>query len=726
MSKNKKNKNIEKQANTSEIQPKEDVEITSKKEETENITAIEEVTENSSNNIDEELEEVQQENLEEVTQSSTPPPVINTDEAKEHNETISTESEKENAEGMKKDNTKTENQPVIPMANPKLETIILDEPLCKIAEVQEFTPDGNMERYQTIEANIEGTAHKRTVPDMFLYKNGGHLIGLIPTKTGLAEVFLSDYPIIPLYIMENVTTSEEYLRFGIYRRGNWFVTVSPLEELYNKAVKLSKFGVKIASRNSSILGQYFSDFCMQKLPCKYVTNHLGWHNGNREFVPYSNNIELISDNPFSSKGTLEEWVKAFNPFRKNTTFRIVLAAGFAAPLLKLVKERPFMLYVWAPSRTGKTATLVSSTSIYGSYKDLMKNYNSTMVGIEKSLQMFTDVVFALDEKMISDSQKVNEKIAFMISSQEGRTRANKYGGLDKNSYFTNLTISTGEEQFAQDNTTMGVVSRVLEIPADKIFESEAQASLIYKLASEYYGTAGKVYIDKLIENFSNNNYEELQEKLEEIKSRLERESTSDVRAYITSIAVIVLGDILSSKWIFDENNEETSIQMGVTILNQLKKSNEMDEIDTAYDEVKEFIITNHKYFAVYTKYVSVYQPQDDIYDSSYCLGLREGNTYYVLNNKLKEFLQKKNYSHLKITQEFARRKYIIPSYKADKSIKTPTVQKKFKNVNLRFYAFPMEEILTPDGPKQRPMGMKQDEFDKLQEEGSLYVRQPKL
>lgn len=442
MSKNKKNKDIKNKSSSSETKPKEDVEITSHKEEAENTTPIEEVVEESSINIDDKVEGVHQENLEEVNQTSTSPPIISEEEKEEHNQTNNAESEKSISDDIKADSNKTENQPVIPMVNPKLETIILDEPLCRIVEVQEFTPDGNMERYQTLEANIEGITYKRIVPDMFLYKNGGHLIGLIPTKTGLAEVFLSDYPIIPLYIMEDVTTSEEYLRFGIYRRGNWFVTVSPLEELYNKAVKLSKFGVKIASRNSSILGQYFSDFCMQKLPCKYVTNHLGWHNGNRDFVPYSKNIDLLSDNPFSSKGTLEEWVKAFNPFRKNTTFRIVLAAGFAAPLLKLVKERPCILYVWAPSRTGKSAAMVATTAIYGSYKDLMKNYNSTMVGLERTLQMFTDVVFALDEKMIADSQKVNEKIAFMIANQSGRTRSNKYGGLDKSTFFTNLTISS--------------------------------------------------------------------------------------------------------------------------------------------------------------------------------------------------------------------------------------------------------------------------------------------
>ena len=694
MAKNKKGQKAKNKNNTLEEKTKM-VEQSSNPTMEQTLQPNEEVVEQSSNSIEEELEEPKQEELNTHNQeTSTSPPITN----KEENSTSTEDLEKQ----------------VLTPQTPRITRVIFQKSSCKVVEVQELDTDGTMTHYQYIEAQIDGHIYKRTIPNMFLYTLEGYLIGLVPAKIGFIEVFLSDYPIIPLYIMEDVSTSMEYLKFGIFRRDNWFVTTLPLEELYNKAVKLSKFGVKITSKYSSVLAQYFSDFCLQNLPCKYVTSRLGWHNG--EFVPYSSNIELLTNSPFSTKGTLEEWVNALTPFRKNTIFRIMLAAGFAGPLLKLVQERPFILYNWAPSRSGKTASLYASTSIYGSPKELVKSYNSTMVGLEKALQFNTDVTFALDEKQVADSQKSIERMAFMISNQEGRIRANKRGGLDKNTFFTNLTISTGEEPFSQDNTTMGVVSRVLEIQGSA-FSSEIEASSIYKLTSNYYGMAGKVYISNLIEKYSSTNYEELQEKLEEIKTKLENTSTSNVRAYISSIAVI-----------FHEDDEETSIQIGVTILNQLKKANEMDGIDKIYDEVKEFIMTNESSFAVYTKYVSAYTPENDVYEKGYCLGIKEGNIYYVFHNRLKEFLLKNNYSYLKVTQEFARRKYITPSYKSDGSIKTTTVQKKYKNVNLRFYAFPMDEILTKPGELEKlfPIGMKKDDFEELKKEGSLYVRQPKL
>lgn len=676
---------------------------------------IEEFVENSTNNISKKIQKSDKHKSQKHNSTSTS--ITNKEESATTNSSIN----------EVKDDSKTEDleKQVLTEKNPKITKVVFQKSSCKVVEVQELDNEGAMTHYQYIEAEIDNCIYKRTIPNMFFYSHDGYLIGLVPTKDGFARIFLSDYPIIPICVMEDVSTSEEYLKFGIFRRNSWFVTIQPLEELYNKAVKLSKFGVKITSKYSSILSQYFSEFCMQSLPCKYVTSRLGWHNDEKDFVPYSSNIELLTNNPFSTKGTLKDWVNALSPFRKNTIFRIMLAAGFAGPLLKIVHERPFILYNWAPSRSGKTACLFASTSIYGNPKELVKSYNSTMVGLERALQFNTDVVFALDEKQIADNQKAIEKMAFMIANQEGRIRGTKRGGLDKTTFFTNLTISTGEEPFSQDNTTMGVASRVLEIQGSG-FANEIEASSIYKIISNYYGTAGKEYISNLIKKYSNKNYKDLQEKLEEIKSNLEDKSTSDVRSYISSIAVIVLADILSSKWIFNEDDEEASIQMGVTILNQLKKANEMDSIDKIYDEVKEYIITNENYFAVYTKYVSAYKPEDDIYDKgSLCLGIKEGNVFYVFHNKLKEYLVRNNYSYLKVTQEFARRKYITPSYKSDGSIKTTTVQKKFKNVNLRFYAFPMDEILVRPGEQERlfPISMKADDFDELKKAGALYVRQ---
>ena len=51
-------------------------------------------------------------------------------------------------------------------------------------------------------------------------------------------------------------------------------------------------------------------------------------------------------NAYTSKGSLEDWIKDIKPFRKNPIFRFVLASSFATPLLKLIGHRIFIVYIW--------------------------------------------------------------------------------------------------------------------------------------------------------------------------------------------------------------------------------------------------------------------------------------------------------------------------------------------------------------------------------------------
>ena len=43
---------------------------------------------------------------------------------------------------------------------------------------------------------------------------------------------------------------------------------------------------------------------------------------------------------------------------------------------------------------------------------------------------------------------------------------------------------------------------------------------MYKITSKYYGTAGPVFIENLIQNYSKENYVQLEKKFEEIKQKL--------------------------------------------------------------------------------------------------------------------------------------------------------------------------------------------------------------
>jgi uncharacterized protein (DUF927 family) len=294
-------------------------------------------------------------------------------------------------------------------------------------------------------------------------------------------------------------------------------------------------------------------------------------------------------------------------------------------------------------------------SCWGNPQVLIKNFNSTTVGLERLLEFNSDLPVALDEKMIADNQKSIEKMVFLVGNGEGRIRGNKTGGLTKNVSFCNIVLSTGEEPLAQENSTTGISSRCLEIEGAP-FSSENEAKSIYKIIPNCYGHAGKIFISNLIQQYSNTEYMELQEKFKKIEEKIDKLSNSNVSSYISSVAVVVLADILVSKWIFNENNEESSIDMGIKILNDLQLAEEIDIVEKAYQNIKSYILANHVFFGTYTSFVSEYKLAEDVAGVGCNLGIRENNVYYVFAHKLRQIMMQNGYNPNQFLREFARRR----------------------------------------------------------------------
>ena len=67
---------------------------------------------------------------------------------------------------------------------------------------------------------------------------------------------------------------------------------------------------------------------------------------------------------YCQNGTFEKWVEHMAPHRSRQKFRFILAASFAAPLLRIVKQRIFFVYNWGGSKGGKTAALKAALSAW--------------------------------------------------------------------------------------------------------------------------------------------------------------------------------------------------------------------------------------------------------------------------------------------------------------------------------------------------------------------------
>ena len=86
------------------------------------------------------------------------------------------------------------------------------------------------------------------------------------------------------------------------------------------------------------------------------------------------------------------------PHRDRDKFRFILAASFAAPLLRIVKQRIFFVYNWGGSKGGKTATMKAALSAWGDPERLMISFNTTIAGLERTAAFYCDLPLGIDER----------------------------------------------------------------------------------------------------------------------------------------------------------------------------------------------------------------------------------------------------------------------------------------------------------------------------------------
>lgn len=221
---------------------------------------------------------------------------------------------------------------------------------------------------------------------------------------------------------------------------------------------------------------------------------------------------------------------------------------------------------------------------------------------------------------------------------------------------------------------------------------------MYEIVGNYYGTAGRKFINVILEKYGKNDYEILRRELKIAQEKLEKKSSNDIRSYITAVALVVLADMIVEEDIMGGRADETSIEMGLEILDNLAKQQDIDIVDKCYEYIKSWILANHNSFDEYAIRGAFENPKENPENdlmsrsSSRSMGLYHNNVYYVHRSVLEDKLKSSGYSYLKIVREFAKRGYITPTTDENGNILENTIQKKYRGRNARMFAFPIETI----------------------------------
>lgn len=289
-------------------------------------------------------------------------------------------------------------------------------------------------------------------------------------------------------------------------------------EEYRK--QLLSGGLEIANTNESRqqLPVYIQSFpSPDRIRC---SNQTGWHGQSYVFphktLGFSSEQWIyknigVEENPYSTKGTSEEWSKEIGSLcAGNSRLILSVCTAFASILLQHTGSENAGIHLVGNSSTGKSTAAFLAGSIFGG-KTYVQRWNATINGLEARAALHNDALLILDEIGQVDPRQAGES-AYMLANGLGRARANRDGYFRERQRWRLLLLSTGECDLEQHmaeggkKARAGQIIRLLSIPADTgkhgIFEElhgfengAAMSKVIMERVEQYHGAIGVNFIE---------------------------------------------------------------------------------------------------------------------------------------------------------------------------------------------------------------------------------------
>ncbi|MBQ9633056.1 MAG: DUF927 domain-containing protein [Lachnospiraceae bacterium] len=452
-----------------------------------------------------------------------------------------------------------------------------EEGKTRIKKLIESATPVDLSEPDPVPEHIQGAPVNLRSPEGWTYDESG--IYEIKPKT-FEEVFICGTPIIITRRVKSLDGDADKIGIAVLkteaRRKVWTETLLKRDEVYtSKATTiLTNLGAMINSENIKPVIRFLSALEAVNddiIPWGESTSTLGWHSKGRFLPGVDKGLIMDFDeqmgavvSAYHTHGSLEKWARTMQEHREKNRFRFLLAASFAAPMIKLLHHRTFFVYNWGDARGGKTAALKAALSVWGEPDGLMMNFNTTQVGLERQAALFTDLPLGIDERQAAGSgaygQSRIENLVYMIGEGKGRTRGAKNGGIQKVNRWRTIALATGEEPLSSETSMTGVSSRIIEICKGP-FRDEVEAGKMHIDCAANYGFAGPAFVKRL----AGVSAEDLKEQFDRMIEYVRGVGKGKAGSHVSGIALIALADALANDWIFTKNDEkrEKNAQMDV-------------------------------------------------------------------------------------------------------------------------------------------------------------------
>ena len=569
---------------------------------------------------------------------------------------------------------------------------------------------------------IKGAPVNLRQPEGWIYSEKG--ISHIDEKKAIPTTVCRT-PIILTQRLKSMETGEEKIEIAFKRDGQWSRAIYPRSTVFTSRniTALADLGCTITSENAKQVVSFLAALEAENIDIIQKadsTSTFGWQTKGR-FLPGHGDDIVLDIEPslrgwaaaYHAAGTFDGWVDTMQPHRSRDKFRFILAASFAAPLLRILQQRIFFVYNWGGSKGGKTAALKAALSPWGDPERLMVNFNATQVALERMAGFYNDLPLGIDERQLAGQKQENlEKIVYMIASGTGRARGSKGGGLQALNTWRTVALATGEEPLSTDTTQTGVSTRVLEIYGGP-FDDEKSASLMHQQAPVNCGWAGPEFISRLLETDERTITDQYEKMVEEIYAAANGTSG----AHIAGISAVALADAIIDTWIFregkaEQNGEncdqeaencyqngekckkaleirkeswERAVQMAKAIIQEQLTAGVSDVNENATQFIVDWILSNRAQFG--DKAIGT------------CLGFISSmqDKAYIFPSLLNQALTKAGYSPRKTMKYLADKKIITSTPKANGG-KEYCIRKWFDNRTSRFIEFDLGRFSKPVDP----------------------------
>ena len=253
---------------------------------------------------------------------------------------------------------------------------------------------------------------------------------------------------------------------------------------------------------------------------------------------------------FTTVGSWDTWRERWRFLASQSwVARVCMGAAFAAPMLRFLKARTFILHHWGTSGIGKTAMGKFATSVWGDpdITPLFSTMNRTDRSISAIFAHVTDLPVMYDEKQVSTIR--SDQFIYEVCSGIPRDRAQKDGTIrEDQSTWVTLARTTGEAPLVEQDDLGGQNNRVLQLHA-AVGVEQVELESIYEFVRDHHGHAGWRFLQHLSSIVNNPaSMARLRQGYDRFREQL-AERTGRSGNHIAYTAVIALANAMAEHWL---------------------------------------------------------------------------------------------------------------------------------------------------------------------------------